>query len=77
MPASSSSRAPSSTAAVPGIDGVPVMNLAMPGAGSYLGPMANWSRWENQPQIGWRSTSRSRAETYANAGAPGPALRYL
>jgi hypothetical protein len=33
-PASSSSRAPSSTAAVPGIDGVPVMNLAMPGAGS-------------------------------------------
>jgi hypothetical protein len=39
--------------------------------------MSNWSRWENQPQIGWRSVSRSRAETYANAGAPGPALRYL
>ena len=39
------------------------MNLATPAAGSYLGPMANWSRWENQPQIGCCSTSRSRAET--------------
>jgi hypothetical protein len=63
MPGSSSNRAPSSTAAVPRIDGVPVMNFAMPAAGSYRGPMANWSRWENHPQIGCRSTSVSRAET--------------
>ena len=55
----------------------PGMAKFMTGAGSYLGPMANWSRWENQPQIGCRSTSRNRAETYAKAGAPGPALRYL
>jgi len=77
MPASASNRAPSSTATVPRMLGVPVMNLAMPSAGRYSGPISNWSRWENQPQIGWRSTSRSRAATYRNAGAPGPAFRYL
>ena len=53
------------------------MNFAIPAAGSYLGPMANWSRWENHPHIGCLSTSRSRAATYKNAGAPGPAFRYL
>ena len=49
----------------------------MPAAGSYRGPIANWSRWPNQPQIGWRSRSCRSARTYRKAGAPGPAFRYL
>ena len=57
--------------------GVPVANRPMPGTGSYTGPMANWSRWPNQPQIGWRSVACRSRRTNRNAGAPGPALRYL
>ena len=48
-----------------------------PSAGTYSGPMANRSAVPNHPWMGWRSTRCRSSRTYANAGEPGPPLRYL
>ena len=77
MPASATSFAPSSTPASARIVGVPARKPRTPGAGSYGRSIRNWSRWPNQPWIGVRSSAWRSSRTYRNAGAPGPALRYL
>ena len=36
---------------------------SIPGVGSYTGPIANWSRWPNQPWMGERSEPCSSRRT--------------
>ena len=48
---------------VPAIGGVPTRNRPIPGTGSYDGPIANWSRCPNHPQIGCRNASCSSRRT--------------
>ncbi len=77
MPTSPTSSSMSCSGSIPTMAGVPLSIRRMPGAGVYVGPIRNGSVAPIQPWIGWVISSRSRSATYANAGAPGPPLRYL
>ncbi len=63
IPASAVSAIPSSAAARARIAGVPTSRRARPRPGAQAGPMANGSRWPNQPWIGWAIASCSGAAT--------------
>ena len=52
MPADAEMPMPTSAPVSARIDGVPMSMRAMSVRGSYVGPIANWSRWLNHPQIG-------------------------
>jgi hypothetical protein len=55
IPASATTRTPSSIAVSARIGGVPASQPRMPGPRSNAGPKANWSSCANQPWTGGRS----------------------
>ena len=63
IPAANRGAMPASRATVPRTAGVPARKRAMPATGSYAAPIANWSCWPHQPQIGWRSNDCSSGRT--------------
>ena len=74
-PSNTSSAASSAESASTG--GVPDAIRVMPSAGAKARSMSNGRACPNHPVTGWSQASWCRGCTQANAGEPGPPLRYL